>query len=103
MNLDLLILAALSTAQRYKSLQHVVPTSMVSTDTQVMLAWFGAYYNAFPEREAIVVDELISLVRLRSTAASQDQVALMVHLCEQLRKPVDEASVRGILGQLHDW
>lgn len=102
MNLDLLILAALSTARRYKSLSHVVPSSMVSVDTQVMLQWFGAYYNTFPEREAIVVDELISLVRLRSSAATADQVALMVHLCEQLRKPVDESAIRGILGQLHE-
>lgn len=67
-----------------------------------MLAWFNAYYQAFPERDHIVVDELISLVRLRSGNASPEQVHLMVALCERLRQPVDETALRGILGQLHE-
>jgi hypothetical protein len=75
---------------------------MISQDTQVVLAWFGAYFNAFPEREHVVVDELVSLVRLRSGNASQEQVAITIHLVEQLRRPVDEAGLRGILGQLHE-
>ena len=100
--MDHLLLCALAARQRYRSLLHVVPTGMISQDTQVVLAWFGAYFNAFPEREHVVVDELVSLVRLRSGNASQEQVAITVHLIEHLRHPVDEAGLRGILGQLHE-
>lgn len=100
--LDSLLLKALASKQRYRSLIHVVPNGMISQDTQVVLAWFGAYYSAFPEREHVVVDELVSLVRLRSGNASAEQVAITVHLVEQLRHPIDEAGLRGILGQLHE-
>lgn len=100
--MDQLLLKALASKQRYRSLIHVVPNGMISQDTQVVLAWFGAYYSAFPEREHVVVDELVSLVRLRSGNASAEQVAITVHLVEQLRHPIDEAGLRGILGQLHE-
>ena len=100
--MDNLLLHALASKQRYRSLHHVVPAGMISPDTAAMLAWFGAYWNAFPEREHIVVDELVSLVRLRSGAANPESVGITLHLCEQLRRPVDEASMRGILGQLHE-
>lgn len=100
--MDLLILAALSSKRRYNTLIRAVPQGMVTQDTQVMLAWFGAYFAAFPERDFIVVDELNSLIRLRSGNASAESVALTLHLCERLREPVDEAAIRGILGQLHE-
>ena len=98
--MDLLILAALTSRRRYRSLVHAVPTGMIGPDTQVMLAWFGAYFNTFPEREFIEVDELISLVRVRSGNASPEQVAITLHLCEKLRTPQDEHAIQGILGQL---
>lgn len=100
--MDNLLLSALAHRQRYRSLNHVVPTGMISQDTSVMLAWFGAYWNAFPEREHIVVDELISLVRIRSGNASAEQIGITLQLCEGLRRPIDEAALRGILGQLHE-
>lgn len=67
-----------------------------------MIAWFEAYYNTFPERMEIDVDELVSLVRLRSGNAGPESLALMLHLCELLRVPIDETSLRGILGQLYE-
>lgn len=100
--MDLLLLHALTNRQRFKSLLHVVPQGMISQDTQAMLAWFGAYYNTFPEHDFIHIDELQSLIRLKAAGASQEQIAITMHLSEQLRKPVDEASLRGILGQLHE-
>lgn len=100
--MDGLLLHALASKQRYRSLSHVVPMGMISMDTQVMLAWFGAYFNAFPDREFIQVDELVSFVRLRSAHASPEQVLITLQLCESLRRPVDEASIHSILGQLHE-
>lgn len=100
--MDNLLLHALASRQRYRSLHHVVPSGMISPDTQAMLAWFGAYFDAFPEREHVVVDELVSLVRLRSGTANPESVAITLHLCESLRRPIDEVGIRGILGQLHE-
>src|SRR5574343_2017458 len=100
--MDNLLLHALASRQRYRSLYHVVPSGMISPDTQAMLAWFGAYFDAFPEREHVVVDELVSLVRLRSGTANPESVAITLHLCESLRRPIDEVGIRGILGQLHE-
>lgn len=98
--MDILILKALSNRQRFKGLRSAVPVGMITPDTQAMLAWFDVYYAGFPERDDIVVDELISLVRLRSASANPNDVALMVHLCEQLRVPVDQEALKGIVGQL---
>lgn len=100
--MDNLLLHALSNKQRFRSLSSVVPTAMISQDTAAMLAWFAAYYSAFPERDNIVVDELASLIRLRAAHAAPEQIAITLQLCENLRRPIDEAGLRGILGQLHE-
>ena len=99
---DLLILHALGTRKRFSLLASAVPLGMVSQDTQVMLAWYAAYFNSFPEREAINHDELVTLIRMRSAQSAPESVALTLHLVEQLRKPVDEAAIKGVLGQLHE-
>ena len=54
--MDKLLLTALSTKQRYRSLKHAIPSGMISQETVAMLAWYGAYFEAFPEREYVVVD-----------------------------------------------
>lgn len=100
--MDLNILAALSDRQRFKSLYEAVPQGMVTPETTAMLAWFKAYFSVFPEAKRVDVDELTSLIRLRSTKASPEQLAVALHLAEKLRAPVSEATVHGILAQLHE-
>lgn len=100
--MDLLVLAALSERNRYKSLVGAVPVSMMTAETSVMLQWYDLYFNTFPERKHIVHDELESLVRLRSTGSTAESVALMLHLVNQLRTPVPDGSIDGIIGQLSE-
>lgn len=100
--MDSLVLHAMAQKQRYNSLRHVIPEGMMTADTNAVLAWFGAYYNAFPERTAVDLDELKSLVRLRSANASPEGVAITLHLIDQLKTPVDEVALNGILGQLYE-
>ena len=100
--MDSLLLHALSNKQRYNSLKHVVPQGMVAPDTLAMMQWFGAYFSAFPERDAVDVDELQSLVRLRSAHASPESVQITLHLIEQLRQKPDDTAINGILGQLYE-
>lgn len=100
--MDALLLHALAGKQRFKSLSHAVPQGMVAADTQALLQWYSVYWATFPEREHIDVDELLSLVRLRSAHASPESVHITLHLVEQLRKPPEEHAVQGILGQLYE-
>lgn len=67
-----------------------------------MLQWFSLYFSTFPERQAIDHDELTSLVRLRSNAASAESLAITLHMVDTLRTPVAEDALNGILGQLHE-
>lgn len=98
--MDLLVLAALSQRNRYTSLVGAVPTSMLTAETSVMLQWYSLYFSTFPDRKHIVHDELESLVRLRSTGSTAEQIAITIHLVNELRKPIDEGSINGIVGQL---
>lgn len=100
--MDAILLHALSKRQRYSSLRHVVPEGMLAPDTLALLQWFGAYYNAFPEHDEVRVDELESLVRLRSAHAAPESIAITLHLVQQLRQAPDESAVNGILGQLYE-
>ncbi|HVH93253.1 MAG TPA: AAA family ATPase [Candidatus Acidoferrum sp.] len=100
--MDALLLHALAERRQWNSLRHAVPQGMLAPDTLGMFAWYGAYFQAFPERTAIDVDELASLVRLRSGNATPEQIHLTLHLVEQLRKKPDDTAMRGILGQLQD-
>jgi hypothetical protein len=67
-----------------------------------MLQWFGAYFAAFPGRDEVKVDELQSLIRLRSASAAPESVAIAIHLTEQLRQRPDEVALGGMLGQLQE-
>lgn len=91
--MDNLLLSALSTKQRYNSLKHVVPQGMVAPDTLALLQWYGAYYAAFPERDVVDIDELQSLVRLRSAHAAPESVQITLHLIEQLRNKPDDTAI----------
>ncbi len=99
--MDLLVLAALSERNRYKSLVGAVPTNMLTSETSVMLQWFNLYFSTFPERKHIVHDELESLVRLRSTG-NPESTALTLHLVQQLRTPIPDGSIDGIVAQLSE-
>lgn len=101
-DIDLLITQALSNRCRYKALKNTVPTGMISPETQAILAWIGCYWDAFPDREDVEIDELISLIKVRSSQAPPENVALAVHLAERMRLPVDSGAIRGIVGQLHE-
>lgn len=100
--MDALLLSALAKKQRYNSLRHVVPQGMLAPDTTALLQWYGAYFAAFPERDEVDVDEMQSLVRLRSAHASPESVQITLHLLDKLRVQPDETAMNGILGQLYE-
>ena len=94
-------MAALADSQRYKRLISAVPRDMMAGETNVMLSWFSLYFQTYPERKHIDWDELAGLVRLRSTSATAEQLAVTLHMVDQLRKPVDDQALQGTLSQLY--
>jgi hypothetical protein len=67
-----------------------------------MLAWFKAYWAAFPERNTLDPDELVSLIRLRTKGTDTEQVALTVALADRLKRPVPDDAIRAISSTLHE-
>lgn len=100
--MDSILLGALADRQKFKSLRHAVPEGMLAPDTLALLQWYSAYFEAFPERTEVQVDELLSLVSLRSGNASPESIAITRHLIEGLRNRPDDVAVQGILGQLYE-
>lgn len=100
--MDLNILAAMMDRRRFKNLSHAVPQQMVSPATTGMMRWFEAYWTAFPERQQLDPDELISLIRLRTKGTDTEGVALAVALAERLKRPVPEDAIRAISSTLHE-
>lgn len=100
--MDLTVLVALMSRRRWTSLQHAVPRDTLTPETGAMLAWFSLYYSTFPEREHIDVDELLSLIRLRSTGSSKEQIAVAVALANKLRTPVPADVIQGIAASLYE-
>lgn len=100
--MDLNILAAMMYRPRFKSLRQQVPTQMVDPETTGMLAWFEVYFSAFPERENLDPDELVSLIKLRTKGKDNNQVGLTIALAERLKKPVPPEAIRATNTQLHE-
>lgn len=100
--MDVILLHALSERRKFSTLRGVVPEGMLTPDTNALLQWYAAYYNAFPDHDRVRWDELQSLVRLRAGSASPEAIAITLALIERLRVPPDDTSVQGILGQLYD-
>lgn len=80
----------------------MVPEQMINPDTAVMLRWFQAYFEAFPDQKVINHDQLTSLIGLRSKNASPEAKAITLHLVDQLRKGVPADVVQGIVAQLYE-
>ena len=95
--MDNVLMAALRERKRWNTLRHAVPAGTMAPETNAMLQWFQAYYNTFPERDFVEVDELQSMIRLRSGAASPEQVQLTINLAETLRIPVDDVAINGVV------
>lgn len=98
--MDTLILHALRERRRYSSLLHAVPKEMLAAETQTMLAWFAAYWQAYPEAERIEVPELVALIKVRAATAPPDQLALTLHMASKLAEEPPYDSLAGIVNQL---
>lgn len=99
--MDLNLLKALSTRDRYKTLNKIVPREMFDALTGQMLDWYGAYFNKYPEHEKVQWDALTTLMRLAGTE-TPESITIINRLIEQLRAPADDVVVSNVLQQLEE-
>ena len=101
--MDLPILQALRDKRRYKSLLHAVPVEMLSTETQVLLQWYAAYWETYPEHTRVDSQFLQSLIKVRCVGIDQTQVALAIQLAQRaLDVPEDKQAVDGLVSRLYE-
>lgn len=95
--MDRLILRALGDRARFRQLRHLVPESMLTQESRVMLQWYDVYFNTYPEHPHVQPNALKALIRLRAGEASPDSVAVTLALADQLKEFVDDQAVRGVI------
>ncbi|BEQ12871.1 putative DNA helicase [Pseudomonas phage Ep4] len=101
--MDINILAALRERSKFRQLRPAVPDSLLGQETVAMLAWFDAYYKAFPEKDYVELDSLRSLFTLRAgSTTSPEQLTVMRMLMTRLEEPVDPEVLKGISQQLYE-
>lgn len=101
MSSDILILQALRDRSKYRALIGAVPTQMLGPEAQCILGWYPHYHLAYPEHEYIDVDALDALIRLKSKY-SAEQFAVLQFQLQALRRPADEAALKGIVNSLYE-
>ena len=99
--MELPILQALRTKQKYRSLIGAVPRSMLGQEAGLLLDWYKLYFNAYPEHDYVDIDALESLLKLRS-GYDKESLSVVLHLVHQLRAPLPEGTLKGIVAQLHE-
>ncbi|QJD54787.1 DNA helicase [Pseudomonas phage MR5] len=72
---------------------------MLGQEAALIIGWFKLYWENYKGHEFIDIDALDSLIKLRSGYPAET-LGLVMRLTAQLRRPVDQATLDGIVGQL---
>ncbi|AXY82003.1 DNA helicase [Pectobacterium phage Nobby] len=101
--MDRLLLAILKDRSKFRQLRGAVPDDLVGQETISMLAWYDAYFKAFPDKDRVDTESLRSLFNLRvGNTIDENQRAIMGMLFRKLDEPVDQHEVEGITAQLFE-
>lgn len=101
MSYDLNILKFFMKRKQFTSTYSTLPKELFDVDTVTMLKWFQHYYKKYPEDSTIVVDKLITLMKL-DKGTDDKTFALTKQILEQLRQPLDSVIRATILEQLEE-
>lgn len=101
--MELPLLQALMHRDKYRMLVGAVPREMIGQEAGLLLDWFKVYFEHFQAHEYVQVDALDTLIKLRAGQSySKEQLALVQQLVNQLRRPVDDATLRGVVHNLQE-
>lgn len=93
--MELPILHALRQRDKFRLLRSAVPEAMLGQEALFVLGWMAQYWNAYPAHDFVDLDALDSLIKLRGNY-SPEQFATIKMFVTQMRKPIDDETVRGI-------
>ncbi len=99
--IELPILHALRTKQKYRTLIGAVPRAMIGQEAGLLLDWYKHYFSSYPEHDYVDVDALESLIKLRG-GYEKEALSTVLHLTRQLRSDIDAGTIKGIVNQLHE-
>lgn len=100
MTSDLLILKALLTRKRWRSLSGAVPVETLSTTGRSLFQWINAYWNQAAETiEVLDCTALEAFIKLKANA-TPEQLALTAQILKQLNKPVQQEVMDSIIASL---
>lgn len=97
--MEIPILQALRSRDKYRTLAGAVPMSMIGQEAALLIGWFKIYFDHFKAHKFIDLDNLDTVIKLKS-GYTNEQMSLVCGLVNRLRKPVDEESISGVLGIL---
>lgn len=101
--MDKLLLSVLRDRSKYRQLRGAVPDDLIGQETVSMLAWFGAWFEAFPDNKYIDTDSLRSFFNLRmGTNIDENTRSVMMLLMRKLDEPVDAQAAEGIATLLYE-
>jgi len=99
--LDRNLLQALSTRKKFDILYSSVPKDSFDRNTTIMLKWFDKYFKTYLEDEFVDYDKLNTMIKLSATL-KEEQLKAFELLINQLRKPVDAATINATISQLEE-
>lgn len=97
--MELPILQALRQRDKCRMLAGAVPREMIGQEAGLMIDWIKVYFGTYPGHEFVDLDALDTLIKLKS-GYSKEHLALMKTLVDQLRRPIDDVVVQGVVGML---
>lgn len=86
---------------KFRTLLGAVPLEMLGQEANLLIGWYKLYWDNYKAHEFLDVDALESLIKLRSGYPAE-RLGLVMRLTGQLRRPIDQTVLDGIVGQLSE-
>ena len=86
---------------KFRTLLGAVPLEMLGQEANLLIGWYKLYWDNYKAHEFLDVDALESLIKLRSGYPAET-LGLVMRLTGQLRRPIDQTVLDGIVGQLSE-
>lgn len=100
-SLDLNILRALSTRDRFRSLRGAVPNDMLDPNTSALLGWFDLYFKTYDDHVLLDPASLMTLIRLRSSLEGP-ALQVMEQIVQRLGEPIDASTLKTTVQTLEE-
>lgn len=97
--MDALIIRAMCNRKVFDRLRKSIPGSMMAPDTNSMLGWVALYWSTYPDDAEVSWSSFNTMLSLRGTHLSPEEMATMRLLIQQVQK-VSDADVAGTVRML---